>query len=532
VTLRAQWAGNYSTSRRTAPLLSILFGIALLAGCATTGGAPKDTESSTLTLATGFTIDNLDPLKNGIWGPEFGYIELLMHPERDAEPSPWLLSELSNPDQRTWKLTLRQGIEFGNGQPLDAEALAELLTFQLDRNEDFSTALPGATAQVSGTRQVTLTTEKPAPNVPNLLADEAMVPVYDVASYREHRKSGKDASELIGSGIYTGPYQVQQLDDRALRMTANEEYWNGTPALEEVTVRFVPEESARIQAVQNGEADIALYPPVDSAPTLRERDDSYYVTGEPVSPTFMLELNHRVPPFDDPRVRRAVYAGIDYKGLADDVMNGNYEPAFGLYTKHQPWALRTQQTNLDQARSLLDEAGWTTSDDGKRRRNGKPLSFTMLTYPAQPDSRTLAVAVQSQLQELGVTVEVKQVPDIVSAMEENPRGWGAATRGNGFISFGGDYITPLVNYLHSDGPSNLSGISDPTLDTLINKVGVEFDTDDRNTLLRKVQRRVAKKGHLGYLGIRLPPVVTNQQWRDYSVPIANMWVDADTSPDG
>src|SRR5699024_11863673 len=91
--------------------------------------------------------------------------------------------------------------------------------------------------------------------------------------------------------IYTGPYRVQQLDDEALRMTANGNYWNGKPALEDVTVRFVPEESARIQAVQNGEADIALYPPVDSAPTLQGRDDSYYVTGEPVSPTFMLELN-------------------------------------------------------------------------------------------------------------------------------------------------------------------------------------------------------------------------------------------------
>src|SRR5699024_3218624 len=225
-----------------------------------------------------------------------------------------------------------------------------------------------------------------------------------------------------GQGIYTGPYRVQHLDDEALRMTASDDCWNGTPALQEVTVRFVPEESARIQAVQNGEADIALYPPVDTAPTLQEREDAYYVTGEPVSPTFMLELNHRAPPFDDPRVRRAVYAGIDYKALADKVMNGNYEPAFGLYTKHQPWALRTQRTNPDKARSLLDEAGWTTSDDGKRRRDGKVLSFTMLTYPAQPDSRTLAVAVQSQLQELGVTVEVEQVPDTVSAMKDNPRG--------------------------------------------------------------------------------------------------------------
>src|SRR5699024_12438177 len=133
------------------------------------------------------------------------------------------------------------------------------------------------------------------------------------------------------------------LVEQALQMARNEDDWGGTPELEEVTVRFVPEESARVQAVQNGEAYIAVYPPVDSAPTLRERDDSFYVTGEPLSPTFMLELNHRVPPFDDPRVRRAVYAGIDYKGLAVDVMHGNYDTAYGLYNIQYPRSLSTLQ---------------------------------------------------------------------------------------------------------------------------------------------------------------------------------------------
>lgn len=531
MTLRTCPTARTPMGQRPAPLVTMLFGIGLLAGCVTTGGNGGNNDPTSLTLATGFTIDDLDPLENGIWGPEFGYVELLMHPERDAEPSPWILSDLANPDPHTWELTLHKDIEFGNGTPLDADALADLLTYQLAENDDFAAALPDANATVSGTRRVTLTTKDPAPNVPNLLADEAMVPVYDVAAYRKHRKAETDPSELVDAGIYTGPYEVERLDSKAMELSANEDYWDGTPALEEVTVRFVPEESARIQAVQNGEADIALYPPVDSAPTLEDRDDSFYVTGEPVSPAFMLELNHRQEPFDDPRVRRAVYAGVDYTALADDVMNGNYEPAIGLYTQHQPWAARTQQTDLDKARSLLDDAGWTTNGDGVRTHDGSPLSFTMLTYPQQPDSRTLAVAVQSQLQKLGIKVEIEQVPDIDSAMADDPHDWDAAVRGNGFISFGGDYITPLVNYLHSAGPSNLAGTSDQTLDTLIDKVEVEFDTDNRNKLLQQIQHRVEEMGHLGYLGIRLPPVVTSPEWQNYSVPVSNLWVDAETAPD-
>ena len=153
----------------------------------------------------------------------------------------------------------------------------------------------------------------------------------------------------------------------------------------------------------------------------------------------------------------------------------------------------------------------------------------MLTYPQQPDSGTLALAVQSQLAALGVTVEIQQVPDITSAVEE-PTGWQAAVRGNGFVSFGGDYITPLNNYLRTGGPNNVTGIADPALDTLIDQVAVELDPATRDGLLREIQQRVADNGYLGYLGVRLPAVVAGPAWQGYPVPISNLWVDARTAP--
>lgn len=505
-----------------------------LAGCATTGGGAAPPPGapdapSTLTLATGFAIDDLDPLESGYWGPEFGYVELLMRPQRGGEPEPWVLSELTNPEPLAWDLTLPEGATFVNGTALDAAALADLVTFQLAENPDVAAALPGATAAATDALTVRLTTSRPTPNVPALLADEAMVPVFDVAAYRAHLDAGATPDALVAAGIYTGPYVVESLDPESMQLAPRADHWAGPPALDGVTVRFVPEASARIQAVQAGEADIALYPPTASSPTLEGRDDAFFVTGEPNGPTFVLEFNHREAPFDDPLVRRAVYAGVDYDQLANDVMNGLYRPATGLYVDSRPWAEPTQSFDAAAAGALLDEAGWTRTGDGPRTRDGAELRFGVLTYPQQPDSDVLALAVQSQLAALGVGVDITQVPDIQSAVAETS-GWQASIRGNGFISFGGDYITPLLNTMRTDGPSNYTGTADPALDALIDALAVELDTTARDDLLRRIQALIADQGHLGYLGVRLPAVVTNAAWRSYEVPISNLWVDATTAP--
>ncbi|OLT11891.1 hypothetical protein BJF78_25520 [Pseudonocardia sp. CNS-139] len=136
---------------------------------------------------------------------------------------------------------------------------------------------------------------------------------------------------------------------------------------------------------------------------------------------------------------------------------------------------------------------------------------------------------QSQLAQLGVTVQIRQVPDIQDAVEQ-PTGWQASVRGNGFISFGGDYITPLVNYLRTGGPSNVTGVSDPALDALVDQVAVELDAAARDDLLRRIQQQVADHGYLAYLGMRRPAVVAGPGWRAYPVPISNLWVDAGTAP--
>ncbi|SFM60515.1 peptide/nickel transport system substrate-binding protein [Pseudonocardia ammonioxydans] len=519
--------------RTAARLLAAVIAVLLTAGCVQTtgGGDAAGAGPLSLTVATGFSIDDLDPLENGFWGVEFGYVELLMRPERGGEPTPWVLEDLTSTGPTTWRLTLPEDVSFVNGRALDGAALAELITFQLAENASLGAALPGATAAASGPLEVTLTTSRPTPSVPAILADEAMVPMYDVAAYRAHRESGAPASELIGAGIYTGPFVVDSLDGASAELSPRGDHRDGPPALADLSIKFVPEASARIQAVQAGEADIALYPPTATAPTLQGRDDAFFVTGEPTGPTFQFVLNQHEAPFDDERVRRAVYAAADYRAIAEDVMNGLYLPATGLYIESQPWAEKTQVTDVAAAGRLLDEAGWTRAGDGPRTRDGAHLRFSVLTYPQQPDSDVIALALQAQLAELGVGVDIRQVPDLDDAMEPDT-GWNAAVAGNGFLSYGGDYVSPLNRYVRSDGERNHSGIADPELDALIDQVAVELDTTARDDLLRRIQHRIADRGHLAYVGLRKPGVITAPPWRGYEIVGSNLWVAHDTAPTG
>ena len=169
-------------------------------------------------------------------------------------------------------------------------------------------------------------------------------------------------------------------------------------------------------------------------------------------------------------MRRAVQAGINYAQLASQVMNGLYVTDTGMYASTAPYALTTQATDAAKAEQLLTADGWTASSaGGVRHKDGSTLAFTIDTYADQPDTQTLAVAMQAELSQIGFDVSVSQVPDI-DAAQKNPTGWTSALEGDGTTSFAGDPITPLQEYFESNGASNTTGIDNPKLDSLINQL--------------------------------------------------------------
>lgn len=516
--------------RRTATALATLVLLALAACGApapTTPAAPGGPAS--LRLVTSFDIASLDPVEDGFWMPEFGVAETPMRIKPTGGVEPWVIEALDQRDERTWVLRLRTGVTFQNGTALDATALAATMTRQLAKSSSAQAVLEGATVAVSGDREVTLTTAAPDATVPFTLADESVFPVYDVAAVEA---AGEDATKLIGAGIYSGPYAVRSLDAQRMEMDPYAGHWGGPPPLAGVTIRFVTDPQARILAVQNGEADIAIYVPTDAKRVLEGVTSAFYVTPPRGTETLSMPINLRTAPFDDVAVRRAFSLGVDYRSLAQDVLGGAYDVAEGMYSSVYPFAAANQRTDAAAAAAALDGAGWRPGPDGVRAKDGVPLQVNLLTYPQQPDTQTVAIAMQAQLKPLGFDVQIRQVEDITAALQE-PTGWNTALVFNGTTGFTGAPEPFLRRYLGTGGDKNDGGVSDPELDTLAAQLATTFDDATRTTLLRRIQQIVVEeKAYLVVAAIKRFPVVVAPAWRGYEPSNSLNHITATTAPSG
>lgn len=507
-------------------LLAVLCTFAM-AACGS--DSPAGRADGPLRILTSFPVGSLDPVQEGFWMPEFGVAETPMRLGGNGELEPWAIAALRRTAPTTWTLRLRPDVTFQNGRPLDADALVALMRRQLAQSSSAQSVLERARVRKTANTEVALQTKTPDAAVPAYLADESVFPIYDTQAVE---RAGKDVASLAGKGIYTGPYAIASLTGRALVLDRYERYWRGRPPLPGVRVGFVADAQARILAVRNGEADLALYPPTEVKQTLEGSRQAFYRTPPKGTGTesITVPFNLRRAPFDDARVRRAFLLGVDYRSIADEVLGGAYDQAKGMYPSFKPFAIDNVATDAEAAKRLLDAAGWMPGDGGVRFKDGRPLRVRYLTYPQQPDTRAVAIAIQSQLEQIGFDVQVRQVEDITAAFKE-PDGWDAGGTFSGTLGFYGQPEPFLRRYLRSEGSDNYADISDSALDRLIDELATTFGEGPRNAKLAEIQKLVV--GERAYIGVptfKRFPVVAGPAYRTYVPSSALNHVTFDTAP--
>jgi len=519
---------NYKTLKAILVFLGAAIMLCFACSRAPDNAANSDDKSKNLRIATSYKIQNLDPLKSAHYFlVEYGVAELPLMLDNDFNLQPWILESHAQIDELNWRLILRPNIKFQNGKPLTANALAAAMNRQLESSPSTKSVISGATVKVSGERELILTTVKPDPNVPAALADEDVFPVYDVEAAEA---AGDDREKLINSGGYTGAYQIISLDEREMKLEPNANYWRGPPPLDSVTVKFVPDNQARILAVQTGEADVALYPPTEAKRMLANRNDAFFVTSERSGGGPRIVFNVRRPPFDAAAVRRAFSFGINYESLAKNVMDGVFDTATGFYSTSFAWAVQNQKTDVEAAKRLLDEAGWQTGAGGIQYKNNAPLEAVFLVYPQQPDWTTLATAMQAQLREIGFDLKIRQVDDINAAMK-NMSDWNLAINSPGILSSGGAPDPSLREHFAVNGERNFGGISDTEIDRLIEELSRSFDTAKRMELLKRIQQIVIEEKAYEVRPVFVRSrVIVGKKYRDYKPSPQLRYVTYDTRP--
>lgn len=436
-----------------------------------------------LRIVTSFAINSMDPWNQGYWMQEFGQAELLMQFRQDGEHHPWLAETLELRNDTTWVITLREGLSFQNGKPVDAEAVKAAIDAALEHSASAQGSVPdGASFKVTGPLALSVTTPDPWPELPGILADESVFLILDAEAVAA---AEEDWNQLVGAGIYTGPYQVTALTDQAMQAEAYDNYWQGKPALPSLSVSFVRDANARILAVQNDEADIALYPPLAARPAVDATPGVHFNIGAVSTGGFIGYMN-RQGILSDVDLRRAVLLATDYREIAEDVFSGGLAQAASFYASNLPWSLENYSTDSDAARARLDAAGWTLGDDGVRRKDGEPLRLVLAIYPQQPDLVPLSTAVQAQYERIGVKVDVVSFDGINAALKNPANQWDIAmvsTSVSGWGRVGGF----LSRYVLPGGRRNYGAYDNAEVTGLIEALNIELMPGRRTELLHRLQ---------------------------------------------
>ena len=238
--------------------------------------------------------------------------------------------------------------------------------------------------------------------------------------------------------VGTGPYVYEEIvDGDYVRFVRNENYWGEQPYYDEVIVKYIPDASARLQALQSGEIDLIYGSALLTWDDYQQATSLPNIAGavaESDSKTRNLVLNASGV-LSDLKVREAVAYAIDKETLSEGLTYGEETPADHLFPDGIPYTdveLNVVRTyDPEKSNELLDEAGWKTGADGIREKDGKKAGFTMLYSAGDSVRQALSEDTANQLAAFGIHVTVEGVgwDTAYDRAQSEPLmwGWGAHT---------------------------------------------------------------------------------------------------------
>lgn len=293
------------------------------------------------------------------------------------------------------ELTLREGVEFQDGTPFDAEAVR----FNIDKGKQapgVTGSVLSAIAEVEATdaNHVVLKLAKPAPG---LLEQLALIPGFMVSP----GVSQEDLERGVPAG--TGPYQIDVDASSAETkwvLTANEGWWNeDRPRFATIEMQLLRDPEARLNALLAGQIDAASINPNQAA---QVEGAGMEVVDAPTNIAVFQVLDAdgtRVDALADPKVRQALAHAIDKEAFVKAVMGGAGDPVDQLFPKGAPGyvdGFEGYEFDPERAKELLAEAG---------------VSRLEFAVPAEQIFGVGATALQGMFADIGVDMKVTTVAD-------------------------------------------------------------------------------------------------------------------------
>jgi peptide/nickel transport system substrate-binding protein len=287
--------------------------------------------------------------------------------------------ETVDADGMLWRLTLRPGLRWHDGEPVLArDCVASIRRW--GAKDPFGQSLLAATAELSAAddRTIVFRMKRPFPLLREALGKSG---VYMPAMMPERlalTDPGKQVTEMVGSGPFRFRADERVPGARAVyeRFAGYVPVATGQPDmtagpkiayLDRVEWNTTPDPSTAAAALQAGEADWWDYASPDLIPLLRRTAGVTVAVKDPAGYIGMLRMNHLQPPFDNPAIRRAVLGAVvqsDYMIAAVGEDPAMWHDACGVFTPGTPLAntagldVLTGPRDFDRARAAVAAAGY------------------------------------------------------------------------------------------------------------------------------------------------------------------------------
>jgi peptide/nickel transport system substrate-binding protein len=516
--LKRQFADG-RIGRREFVRFATLLGLAAPAAYALVGERPaRPARAATMpgggTLRISYRVQDIKDPHAYSWGATIAsqVVEYLTLTDEHNVTHPWLLQKWDvSEDLKTWRLSIREGVKWHNGEDFTADDVVWNLKHLLDpavgssvvglvksylmKEQDAGTDAKGKPKKILAlwdanaiqkidSHTVQLNLKEPQISVPEHLYHYPATMLYPA-----------DKGVFVPGSQGTGPFEFAAIEigKRAL-VKAHQPYWGGIwnegPYLDAIEfIDLGDDASAPISALASGQihgmmfADPAQYDALKQLPRLK-----FYSV--PTAATAVLRMKVTQKPFDDPRVRKAMRLGIDSKSVMEVALRGLGQMGDHIHVApvqpdYQPIPLMPR--DVAAAKKLLTEAGY-------------PNGFETVLYVPNDQAWIAAEsqAAAEQWKEIGVRVKLNIVPGTEYWENWTKVPFGATTwqhRPLGLMILDLAYRTGV--------PWNETSYSNPEFDKLLNQADGTIDIAKRREVMGKLEEIMHEDG----------PVV-QPLWRD------------------
>jgi len=412
--------------------LGVITGIALVGGLAACAPSESGPGGDGTPVAGGEIVFGDS---NAVWGEgwgagrrwggyHFGNIvhslvdRLTYYDYETGELEPWLATEFSaNDDATAFSFTLREGVTFSDGTPLDAQVVANNYDLIAFGDESRNIAPTGFFPGYESTEVVSeheLIVHFAQPNALFLFATSGITSGIVAQSTLDapDAEAAVDPSLIVGSG----PYVLESQAPEEVVIVKREGYaWapasspnQGEAYLDRITIRPITEVGLRPGAVSSGQVQLTRgILPADEAGLEEAGAQLFRIVATDLTSN-VLAVRPDNPLTSDVRVRQALQIGFDREGLISTILGDDYTVSTTVLNANAADAADFSEElayDPERAAELLDEAGWVPGADGIREKDGQKLVLIAGGSANNPSLTPAVDYIAQQWRELGVGVD-------------------------------------------------------------------------------------------------------------------------------